>query len=173
MDPTLSDIRILKLAEMYERAYEAFVLEMAQKYVTDMDIRQKLRKLVDPNDGHGERIAAAIERLNQRVRDIDRASVERAALRDVLHVERSARAFYMKFVEEIHDPGVAVLFRTLAREESEHIRAAEDALAISDRKSGRPHHSEDTDRMLRVMEYSSPRSPTKDPHEAAAGDQTR
>lgn len=154
MDPQLSDIRILKLAEMYERAYEAFVIEMAQNYVTDLEIRQKLRKLVDPNDGHGERIAAALVRLNARVAPVDRASLERAALRDVLEVERSARAFYLRYVEEIHDTEAAQLFRQLAREEGEHVRIAEDALAISDRKHARPHLGAGAERALRLLDDS-------------------
>lgn len=172
MDPTLSDIGILKLAQMYERAYEEFVLEMAKKYVHDEDVKKRLAKLVGPADRHGERIVAEIERLNTSLGDVDRASLERAALRAVLHVERSARAFYMKFVEEIHDPGVAVLFRTLAREEAEHIRAAEDALAISDKKGSRPRLGEDTERLLRLMEHS-PSARQRIPEAAAAGDRTR
>lgn len=154
MDHALSDIRILKLAEMYERAYEEFVLEMAEKYVHDDAIKKQLHKLAGPIDKHGERIAAAIERLNARLGDVDRASLERAALRDILDVERSARTFYLRYVEEVHDPDVAFLFRALAHEEGEHIRIAEDALALSDKKAGRVHLGEEAERALRLMEGS-------------------
>lgn len=148
----IGDIRILKLAEMYERAFETFLLEMAKKYVQDPAIRKKLAVLADPKDDHGERIAREIDRLNAELGAPDHASIERAALQDVLEVERAARAFYLRFVEEVRDPKVAELFRQLAREEAGHIRIAEDALALHDRHSGRLQVGDATERMLRLME---------------------
>lgn len=148
----LGDVRILKLAEMYERAYEAFVLEMAERYVQDPDVRARLAKLTASTDKHGERIAAEIERLNAQLTDADRLGVERAALQDVIEVERAAREFYLRFLEEVHDKGVADLFRALAREEAAHVRIAEAALGVSDRKAGRPHVGEATERLLRLVE---------------------
>lgn len=152
MDQTLSDIRILKLAEMYEHAYEAFVLAMAVEHVHDPAIRKKLQAIAGPKDRHGERIADEIKRLNAKLGPTDQVSIERAALQDVLEVERAARAFYLRFVEEIHDPKIAELFRELASEEARHIRIAEDALAMNDRKAGRPHLGNATERMLRLIE---------------------
>lgn len=152
MDATLSDIRILKLAEMYERAYEAFVLEMARTYVHDPEARAKLDALAGPSDKHGERIAAEILRLNASLGPVDQAAVERAALRDVLEVERAARAFYLRFVEEVHDPAVAELFRALAREEGGHVRIAEEAIQLNDRKAGRFRIRPEVERELRLME---------------------
>lgn len=151
MKDILGDIRILKLAEMYERAYEGFVLEMATRYVRDPQIKKRLEALVSTTDGHGERIAAELARLSALVGEDERESVERAALLDVLEVERSARGFYLRFVEEVHDPLVADLFRDLAREEGAHVRIAEDALAQNDKRSGRPRLSAETQRMLRML----------------------
>lgn len=152
MNPILSDIRILKLAEMYERAYEGFVLEMVERHVKDDSLKTRLRALAAPTDGHGERIAAHIERLNRRLGAADSAMLERAALLDVLEVERSARSFYLRFVEEVHDPDVAALFRELAREETNHVRLAEDAVALHDRKAGRIRMGFETERSLRLLD---------------------
>lgn len=147
----LSDIRILKLAEMYEHAYEAFILDMATRYVQDPDVKTKLRTLAGPSDDHEARITGELERLNKDLGTVDRAAIERAALQDVIAVERAAREFYLKFVEEVHDPAVAELFRNLAREEAGHVRIAEAALALSDKKAGRPRLGPDTSRLLRMM----------------------
>lgn len=152
MEHALSDLRILKLAELYESAYETFILEMAEKHVRDEAVRSELHKLAQPSGAHGRRVADAIQRLNARLGPVDRAAVERAALLDVLEVERNARAFYMRYVEEIHDPEVAALFRALAREERWHIRIVEDALALSDRKAGRPHLGDQAERALRLLD---------------------
>lgn len=154
MNDRVDDIRILKIAEMYERAYESFVLEIAEKYVHDPAVKKLIHKLAGPNEKHGERIASAIERLNAQLGIVGRASLERAALRDVLDIERSARAFYMKYVEEVHDPGVAALFRALAHEEGEHIRIAEDALALCDKNHARAHLGVETERLLRLVAAS-------------------
>lgn len=152
MNEILSDIRILKLAEMYERTYEAFVLEMAAKYVQDAKVKESLAKLAGPSDKHGERISAHLERLNGSLGEVDRASLERAALQDILEVERSARAFYLRFVEEVRDPEVAELFRELAREEGGHIRIAEGALALNGRKTGRSKPDTEAERRLRMLD---------------------
>ncbi len=152
MNPDLSDIRILKLAQMYERAYEAFVREVATEFVGDDAIKAKLGELSGPLDNHRDRIAAHLDRLNRKMGPVDPHVVERAALRDVLDVERAARAFYLRFVEEIHDPHVARLFRDVAREEAMHVRIVEDALALNDKKLARPHVGPGTERMLRLMD---------------------
>lgn len=162
----LSDIRILKLAEMYERSYEDFVLQMAQRHVFDEAIREKLSGVVDPSEAHGERIAAQLTRLNARLGEIDRVHVERAALQDVLEVERSARSFYLQFVEEIRDPEVADLFRALAREEAHHIRLAEDAIQLHDRKFSRSRLSPEATKLLRIVDEEggpAPGPPASDP----------
>lgn len=156
MPDRLSDIRILKLAEMYERAYEGFVLDLATRYVDEPEIQAKLRALAGPSDDHEARIVAELERLNQEIGPLDRAAIERAALQDVLAVERAAREFYLKFVEEVHDRRVAQLFRSLAREEAAHVLIAEDALAINDRKAGRVKLGPEVARFLRMMDEHAP-----------------
>lgn len=151
VDPRLNDIRILKLAEMYERAYEGFVLEMAERYVWDPDIRGRVARLVAPADRHAERIAAELGRLSALADDADRAAFERAALRDVVEVERSARSFYLRYMDDLEDEGARKLFRELAKEESAHVRIAEDALALDERRRQASPDAE-TERMLRLME---------------------
>ena len=151
MDHRLGDIRILKLAEMYERAYEAFVLDLASRYVHDTEVVARLRALAGPADDHGARIAAELQRLNGTLGEVDQAALERAALQDVIAVERAAREFYIRFVEEVRDPRVADLFRHLAREEAAHVAIAEGALALSDRKAGRIKIAPETSRFVRMM----------------------
>jgi len=136
MKAELNDIRLLKLAEMYEDAFERFVVGMATQCVGDPGIRSMLGQLVGGDD-HGGRIADELGRLNARTTPEARADVERAALLDVCDVERAARDFYLRQSDQVHDPAVARLFRSLAQEEDRHFRIAQQALALADRKRGR------------------------------------
>jgi rubrerythrin len=145
----LNDLRLLKLAEMYEEAYERFVLEVAGRIVQDEEVRRPLMTLVAPTDQHHERIVAQIERLNARVGPEGQRSVERAAILDVCEVERAAHDFYVRVADQVHDPEVARLFRALAREEAGHMRIAAGALALAERKAaGAPSTFADAFRLL-------------------------
>ncbi|HLE97255.1 MAG TPA: ferritin family protein [Candidatus Thermoplasmatota archaeon] len=126
MRPELNDIRLLKLAEFYETAYERFVVELATYVVRDDETRRRLAKLLEGD--HHERIVRELERLNARMREDDAAGVLRAAILDVVEVESAARDFYRDNAERVHDGVVARLFRELAREEEGHVRIAEAAL---------------------------------------------
>lgn len=128
-------MRLLKLAEMYERAFERFVLDISQRYVKDASIREKLAPILEGRDDHEGRIGRELVRLNALLGSAaDAASVERAALLDILEVERAARAFYLRALEEVRDGQVIELFRVLAREEAVHAALVEQALALADRK---------------------------------------
>lgn len=137
MRTELNDIRLLKLAEMYEAAYEHFIVELAERVVKDDEIRRGVMKLVAPTDMHGERIAAQLVRLNESVSEEDHEGILHAALLDVRDVERAARDFYLGHADQVHDPEVAKLFRNLAHEEGEHLRIAEGLLQLHQRKTGR------------------------------------
>lgn len=136
MRALLNDIRLLKLAELYERAYEQFVLELAENASDDPEVLERLKLLVSPDDRHGERISEQLERLNREVTLAERADVVRAAIMDVCDVERSAREFYVRHIDDLRDPQVAKLFRELAAEEARHARIATDALRVLDRRHG-------------------------------------
>lgn len=127
MKPELNDLRVLKLAEMYEAAYERFVLEMANRVVKDEEVRRKLLALA--SDDHHDRIVAEIERINATLSPEDQWEAERAALLDVLEVERASRDFFNEHTDAVHDPRVVKLMRRVAREEDAHVRLAEEALA--------------------------------------------
>lgn len=135
MKAQLNDIRLLKLAEMYEAAYEQFILEMATRYIEDPALRERLLQAASPEDRHAERIAAELERLNAAVGPQDRADIARAALLDVRDVERAARDFYLRHADEVHDRGVARLFRDLAREEDRHLQLAEELVRAVEHRS--------------------------------------
>lgn len=152
----LDDVRLLKLAEMYENAFERFVLDVSQRYVEDEEVRAKLAALVGPTDAHAERIAAQLDRLNREIGPADRAGVERAALLDILDVERAAHDFYLRSLDKVHDSVVADLFRQLAREEGEHIRIAQDALALADRHRGRTPGREGEGQPTRIPNNETP-----------------
>lgn len=145
MSPLLHDIRILKLAELHERAYEAFVLEMASRYVRDPEVQDAVRALVAAGDAHTDRITALLTELSARVPPDDVDDIERAALLDILAVERAAREFYLRHLEEAQDERVSRLFRDLLHEETLHVRAAEGALATHDRRRG-PRPKQPSDR---------------------------
>lgn len=132
--PEIDDLRLLKLAEMYERAYEAFVLEVAERIVRNDAVREELRKLVG-DDRHGERIAAEMTRINAQLGPSDHADVEVAAVEDVVEVERAARDFYLRIVDRVHDPRLVELFRDLATEEEGHMRIALRALVLANGKA--------------------------------------
>jgi rubrerythrin len=132
--PEVNDLRVLKLAELYEEAYERFVVEVATRVVEDPEVQGLLRRLVAPEDRHHERIAAQIERLRGSLAREDRDGIARAALLDVVDVERSARDFYLRQADYVHDPEVGSLFRALAREEAAHHGIALQALELATRK---------------------------------------
>lgn len=159
MKPELNDLRILKLAEMYERAYECFIFEMTERVVKDDSTRQKLRRLISPVELHGERIAAEINRINATLSPEDADAVEHAALLDVLDLERAARAFYLRHIDRLHDPQVVQLFRNLAHEEEAHAAITTQILADSDRRHGRvsmPPPWEDEMRLVERDENGEP-----------------
>lgn len=136
MRAELHDLRLLKLAAMYEEAYERFVVEVADRVVEDPALRARLSRLVDPRDRHAERIAAATRRLERTLGPADRAGAVRAALMDVCDVERAARDFYRGMADRVHDGEVAGLFRALAGEEDAHLRIAEGVLRDAERQAG-------------------------------------
>lgn len=135
----LHDIRLLKLAEMHERAYESFVLELTRQYVRDPVVQREAEKLVAAGHAHTERIAELLGDLNADVASDESAAIERAALLDILEVERAAREFYLRHLEEAQDERVSRLFRDLLHEETLHVRAAEGALATHDRRHSFEH----------------------------------
>ena len=137
MRPELNDLRVLKLAEMYEMAFERFVFEVAERIVQDEEVRAALRRLVSPEDRHHERLVEHMVRLNAALTPADQAAVEIAALEDVLEVEAAARDFYRRQADQLHDPRVVKLFRELAAEEERHVRLAREALRLAESRAGR------------------------------------
>lgn len=133
----VNDVRILKLAELYEVAYERSVADIAAQFAEDAMILEGLSRLVSPEARHPERIVEALERLNARLGSRDRSDLLRAALLDVRDVERSALEFYTRQADRVHDADVAALFRALAHDESEHVRIAEGLIKLADRQAGR------------------------------------
>lgn len=136
---TLDDIRILKLAEMYVRSYQRFVHEMSAQFARDPAVMRHLRRLVDPQEDHAARITQQLARLNASVGPEDALDADRAALLDVVEVERAARKFFLERADAVHDPKVAALFREMAREQAERTSFAEDALAVVMRRSSRSY----------------------------------
>lgn len=129
MKASLDDLRILRLAQLYERAYESFVREIASTIV-EPRTREKLRELVPETDDHdailGKRIAAILAGLEAD----DRRRAERAALLAVVEVERAAREFYVANLDSLHDPALVDLFGRLATEEARHVRIAQAAVDL-------------------------------------------
>ena len=138
MRPELNDVRLLKLAEMYETAFETFVVEMATKMVADPEVRRHLMGLVAPEDAHPERVRKEARRLSAGFGPADRAGLAYAAVLDIRDVERAARQFYVTHADEVHDPHVARLFRALAAEEDRHVRMADEALRMLERGGVEP-----------------------------------
>lgn len=128
MKTDVQDLRILRLAQLYEDAYEAFVRHVAREVVTDEALRRRLERLAPPDDAHAARIRELLSRAAARLGPEDAPAIERAAILDVVDVERAAREFHLRNVDELHDPDAVALFRLLAREEAERVRAAEEAL---------------------------------------------
>lgn len=135
MSQATEDLRILRLAQMYEKAYEAFVAEVAAGLADD-ETRRRLAPLLPDKDEHALRISREAERIEGSLGARDEPALVAAALADVVDVERAARELYHRQADRAHDPRVAALFRDLAREESRHLRAAEDALDHHVRRAG-------------------------------------
>jgi hypothetical protein len=136
ISPLVEDIRLLKLAELYEEAYERFVITMATQVVEDPDVRARLMRLVDPADDHGGRIHDQLERLNGMLGQKDATSILLGALVDVCEVEMSARDFYLDHADDAHDPKVRELFHELAKAEAAHLRIAQQTLREAKKRAG-------------------------------------
>lgn len=129
---------MLKLAEFYERSCEAFVRDLARRDVHDPEVLAEVRKLAAKPERHEARVAALLARKRAELNPAQREALERAALLDILEVERTAREFYMRSFERVQDPEVGHLFRDLARAESRHLELAEHALALAEMRHGPP-----------------------------------
>ena len=131
MRPHLEDLRQLKLAELYEMAYERFILDVALR-TAEGSVRDTLLKLGPAGEGHGQRIAEEMERINAELTPEEREEVTRAALLDVVDVERAARDMYLGLADKVHDPRLVRLFRSLAKEEEAHVKLALDLVVLAD-----------------------------------------
>lgn len=116
MKDVVGDLRVLRLARMYEEAFAAFVESIAG---------------APARDDHGARLAASEARLRTLLEPEDIVELARSELLDVVEVERAARAIYLRFADEVHDPALARLFRELAAHEVEHVRRAQAAVSAS------------------------------------------
>ncbi|MHB8605863.1 MAG: ferritin family protein [Thermoplasmatota archaeon] len=155
MKREINDLRILKLAEMYEIAYERFVLDVALGIVPEGRVRSRLLTLAGPSDGHHERIVNEMKRLNAGLTAAEQAEIVAAAVLDVVEVERAAHDFYSRFAEQLHDPEIARLFRDLANEESGHV-------AIAERALGELAERSDVQRALHVSFLPPPTLPSSE-----------
>lgn len=126
MKTQLNDIRILRLAQMYEIAYEGFLRDVADRVVDDVEVRLQLEALNAPD--HAGRIEDHLERLRRGLEDSDREGLQRAALLDVRDIERAAQRFFQLYADRVHDPQVVALFREIAAEDRGHVRDVEDIL---------------------------------------------
>lgn len=136
---------------MYEEAYEGFVLGVAERMVEDPEVKAKLMLLVSPTDRHHERIVAQMQRLQAAMTPAEQAGLLRAALLDVCDVERSARDFYLRQADQVHDGEVAKLFRQLAREEEGHMRIADEALKLAHRNHAQAPEDQQLTDMFRLL----------------------
>lgn len=140
MKAHVEDLRHLKLAELYEMAYERFILDVALRTVADPRIRDALLALAPAGDEHHRAIAEEMQRINAELTPDERAEVTRAALLDVVEVERDARDMYLRLADRVHDPRVVKLFRGLAKEEEAHVRLAQDLVVLADEATLRRVH---------------------------------
>lgn len=132
MKARVEDLRHLKLAELHELAYERFILDVALGTATDPRVRASLLRLVPEDERHHARIAEEMRRIDAALTSGERAEVTRAALLDVVEVERAARDMYLRLADKVHDPRLVALFRTLAKEAEGHVRLALDLVVLAD-----------------------------------------
>jgi rubrerythrin len=127
MDVHLEDLRILRLARMYEHAYESFVQTVASEHLDD-ETRALLAPLAPERDRHEERVQEAIDRIERSMPAGEERALMRSVLLDVVEVERAAREFYLDHLDRVHDKDAVRLFHELAAEEARHVEVAERAL---------------------------------------------
>lgn len=124
----INDLRILQMAQMYEEAFERFVQQMAAAAADDPEVKRLLGLLSPPDDPHRARLAAEVRRTRARLGPGHRPALQRAAVSDVVDVEKAAHEFYLGHRGRLHDPALRDLFGMLADEEAEHVRLAQEAL---------------------------------------------
>lgn len=126
MKPELGDLRVLRLAEIHERAYERFLRDVAER-LDDPQTQSRLTRLAD-SDERAQRIAREIARLVAKLSPEDQGEAARADLLEVIDVEREALDFYVRHVDAVHDPALVQLFHDLARQGRDHVHVAETVL---------------------------------------------
>lgn len=129
------DLRILRLAKLYEDAYHAFIRD-ALREQADPGTREKLAALLPPQNKHVDELERQEARLRSQLRDADAPQLAAGVLADIVDVERATREFYFQNADRIHDPALAQLFRELARDGTRQGEIAEAALDDYRRKKG-------------------------------------
>lgn len=130
MKPAVSDLRYLKVAELYERACSRFVRELASQASQDARIQTALSSLAPDLNERAERVATEIARLSAPLRPEDAHETIRAVLLGVIDLERAARRFYILTIDRVHDPSVLQLFRSLASQIDEHEKITERIIGV-------------------------------------------
>ncbi len=131
----LNDLRILKLAQMHEQAFSRFVGEVATPQIQDESLRDHLAHIAPPTDRTHARLAAEAERLSSSVGANHHANRERALLLDILELAEAEREFYVRHMDELHDPRAVRLFRELVHVQEERVQQARRLLRAADARS--------------------------------------
>ena len=123
---TLSDLRLVEMAEYLEDTFERYE-ESLRDMIPEVPVRAALAPLFEGGPSH-----AALKRFHQELTDRANALTEPGDTQDVLQVllecERVAHQFYLSQLDRLGDPKLVRLFENLANEERGHIGAIQNAL---------------------------------------------
>lgn len=124
----LSDLRILRLAMDIEESLERYE-ESLRDNISEVPVRARLHELFSPVGAHAD-LKRSYDALAALANSPSNQLTTEDILQTLLDCERVARDFYMNQLDRLSDPRLVELFRRLAREESGHASAVEDALRI-------------------------------------------
>lgn len=126
---TLSDLRILHLAVSLEDTLERYE-ENLRNLIPEVVVRAKLRGLFEPGPSH-EALREAYKQLSRKAGAAHAGLSTDDVLQTLLECESLARDFYLNHLDRLSDPGLVRLFRQMAAEEEQHVRAVMESMNLA------------------------------------------
>lgn len=124
----LQDLRFLYMAKAIEEMFEG--LERGfQSHLAPGAVRDAVAPIFKDGPSH-TKLKQAYTDLNARIAQAQGAIQPTDLLEAMLACEKTAQKFYEDHAKDLSQPDLADIFLGLAKEEAQHVRAVERALAL-------------------------------------------
>lgn len=125
---TLSDLRILKMAQYLEDMFEAYE-EALRDSIAEVPVRARLAILFQDSPAHTS-LKSELARLAQEAQRVEGHADSADVLQAMHDCELSAHEFHLRQLDRVSDPRLVALFKRLASEELQHAQAVTGAMNV-------------------------------------------